>query len=122
MTDVFDTKKRSELMSKIRSKDTMPELIVRRYLHAKGYRYRLNDKRLIGKPDIKLTKYKTIILVNGCFWHGHENCKIFKMPKSRQHYWIPKIEMNIKRAEENITQLENLGWHVIVVWECELKK
>ena len=108
-------------MSSIKSKDTKPEIIVRKFLHLSGFRYRLHDKKLIGKPDIKLTKYKTVIFVNGCFWHGHKDCKIYALPKSNISFWRDKFKKNIQRDSENISALKNLGWKVIVLWECELK-
>lgn len=122
MADVFTKKKRSEVMSRIRAKNTKPELLIRQFLFSQGFRYRLHQKNLPGKPDIVLKKYSTVVLINGCFWHGHTNCKIFKMPKSRQDYWIPKIEGNISRHSKHIRELKRLGWKVIVIWECQLKK
>lgn len=115
------SKARSYNMSRIRGKDTKPEEIVRKYLFSKGFRYRKNDKRLPGHPDIVLPKYRTVIFVNGCFWYMHD-CKMFVMPKSRIEYWEPKLLRNKQRDEEVKTELETMGWRVIVVWECELKK
>lgn len=112
---------RSYNMSQIRSNNTKPEEIIRKYLFSKGLRYRKNDKRYVGKPDIVIPKYKAMVLVNGCFWHGHANCSNFVMPKSKIDYWIPKIERNRKRDKENYLKLKELGWKVIVIWECELK-
>lgn len=109
-------------MSRIGSTNTKPEETVRKFLFSNGLRYRKNDKRYVGKPDIVLPKYRTIIFVNGCFWHGHENCKYFAMPKSNTDYWENKIKRNIERDKKNISFLESQGWRVIVVWECELKK
>lgn len=108
-------------MSRIRSKDTKPELLVRRYLHARGYRYRINVKRLPGTPDIVLRKYRTVIFINGCFWHGHEECRYFIMPKSNTPFWENKIARNRQRDIEKRIQLRRLGWHTIIIWECELK-
>jgi len=108
-------------MSQIRSTNTKPEQIVRSFLFSNGFRYRKNVKTLSGKPDIVLPKYNTIIFINGCFWHMHD-CSSFSMPQSRQKYWIPKLIGNKKRDEKNISELEEFGWHVIVIWECELKK
>ena len=108
-------------MSRIRSKDTKPELIVRRYLHSHGYRYRINVKQLPGTPDIVLRKYKTVIFINGCFWHGHEGCRYFIMPKSNTVFWKKKIDRNKERDIEKRIQLRKLGWHTIIIWECELK-
>jgi len=112
---------RSINMSHIRSKDTKPEEIVRKYLFAKGFRYRKNDARYPGKPDLVLPKYHTIIFINGCFWH-HHGCSRSSLPKSNQDYWIPKIQRNVERDRQNIKALEDAGWKVIVIWECELKK
>lgn len=121
MTDIHNKAVRSFNMAQIRSKNTKPEMLVRAFLHKLGYRYRLHVKDLPGKPDIVLPKYKTIIMINGCFWHGHHGCKRFKMPKSREEYWIPKIEKNISKDIEVKIKLENLGWRVITIWECQLK-
>ena len=107
-------------MSKIRSKDTTPEEKVRKYLFSQGFRYRKNDKRYPGHPDIVLPKYKTAIFVNGCFWHMH-GCKEFVLPKSNLEYWLPKLESNKARDEANIAKLKEMGWNVIVLWECEIK-
>ncbi|MGC4130285.1 MAG: DNA mismatch endonuclease Vsr [Bergeyella sp.] len=122
MADVHSKAVRSYNMSRIRGKDTKPELLVRKFLFASGLRYRLYDKKLPGKPDIILPKYKTIIFIHGCFWHGHENCKYFVIPKTRTDFWLDKIEGNKKRDKENIEQLKSKGWNVITVYECELKK
>lgn len=108
-------------MSRIRSTNSMPEEIVRKYLFSKGFRYRKNVKKLPGCPDIVLPKYKTVIFVNGCFWHKHD-CPRFVWPSSNQDYWIPKIQRNIERDRLNATELQKKGWHIITVWECELKK
>ena len=120
--DVHDQKTRSYNMSRVKGKDTKPEEIVRKYLFSQGFRYRKNDKRLPGKPDIVLPKYKTVIFVNGCFWHKHEGCKYFVWPKSNSEFWKEKIESNIVREKKQYEELKNAGWHVIIVWECELKK
>lgn len=109
-------------MSRIKGKGTKPEEIVRKYLFSQGFRYRKNDKRLPGTPDIVLPKYKTIIFVNGCFWHGHEGCKYFVWPKNNADFWKKKIEANISRDQNSIELLEAQGWKVIVIWECQLKK
>jgi DNA mismatch endonuclease, patch repair protein len=119
MADVVDAATRSRLMSGIRGKDTKPEMIVRRALHKAGFRYRLHDKKLPGKPDIVLPKYKTVVFVHGCFWHGHM-CKEFRWPKTREEFWREKIEGNVMRDTLNEAAITNLGWKVIVVWECEL--
>ena len=121
MADRMTEKQRHTCMSRIRSKDTKPELLVRRYLHARGYRYRINVKRLPGTPDIVLRKYRTVIFINGCFWHGHEECRYFIMPKSNTPFWENKIARNRQRDIEKRIQLRRLGWHTIIIWECELK-
>jgi DNA mismatch endonuclease (patch repair protein) len=122
MADVHTKEKRSYNMSRIRSKDTKPELLVRKHLFASGFRYRLHDKKLPGKPDIILPKYNTIILIHGCFWHSHQNCRYAVMPKSNVDYWSDKISKNLNRDTQTIKQLTNLGWKLILVWECELKR
>ena len=109
-------------MSCIKGKGTKPEEIVRKYLFSQGFRYRKNDKRLPGTPDIVLPKYKTVIFVNGCFWHGHAGCKYFVWPKNNEEFWKKKIEANIFRDQKKTKELEEQGWKVIVVWECKLKK
>lgn len=119
--DNHDKDTRSYNMSQIKSKNTKPEETVRKFLFSSGLRYRKNDKRYPGKPDIVLPKYKTVIFVNGCFWHGHEGCKYYVTPKSNTDYWLPKIQRNILRDDENKRVLEQQGWKVIVVWECQLK-
>lgn len=121
MADVHDKATRSYNMSRIRNKDTKPEILVRKFLFANGFRYRLNEKKLPGKPDIVLPKYKTVIFVNGCFWHGHENCKYFKLPATRTEWWKDKIEGNIKNDIKKHNQLRETGYKVLVVWECEVK-
>ena len=108
-------------MSRIRSTNSKPEEIVRKYLFSKGFRYRKNVKKLPGCPDIVLPKYKTVIFVNGCFWHKHD-CPRFVWPSSNQDYWIPKIQRNIERDRLNAAELQNKGWHIITVGDCELKK
>lgn len=122
MSDVHDTATRSYNMSRIKGKDTKPEIVVRKFLFSKGLRYRLYDKKLPGKPDIVLPKYKTVIFVHGCFWHGHENCKYFSIPKTRTEWWTEKIMKNKANDEKNEAALVALGWKVIEVFECELKK
>ena len=109
-------------MSMIHGKDTKPEEKVRKYLFSHGFRYRKNDKRLPGKPDIVLPKYRTVIFVNGCFWHCHEGCKYYVFPKTHTEFWKQKLGGNIQRDKKNYEQLMSLGWHVHIVWECELKK
>ena len=121
MADVHDKATRSYNMIRIRNKDTKPEILVRKFLFANGFRYRLNEKKLPGKPDIVLPKYKTVIFVNGCFWHGHENCKYFKLPATRTEWWKEKIEGNIKNDRIKHELLIEAGYKVMVVWECEVK-
>jgi DNA mismatch endonuclease, patch repair protein len=121
MTDVHDKVTRSYNMSQIKGKNTKPEILVRKFLFSKGFRYRIHDKKLPGKPDIVLPKYKTVIFVNGCFWHGHENCKYFTLPKTRTEWWKEKIEQNIDNDLKKQSQLIELGYKVIIVWECEIK-
>ncbi len=108
-------------MSRIKSSNTSPELIVRKFLHKNGFRYKVNENRLPGKPDIVLVKYRTVIFVNGCFWHGHEDCRYFSMPKTRTEFWEEKIEYNRSRDARNILRLESMGWKVLIVWQCQLK-
>ena len=120
MADIFSKEKRSEIMSHISGKETKPEIIVRKYLFSKGFRYRKNDKRYSGKPDIVLPKYHTVIFVHGCFWHGH-SCKAGKLPNTRRNFWEHKIYGNLERDYKNIQTLEHQGWSVITVWQCEIK-
>ena len=122
MADVHTPEQRSYNMSRIRNKNTKPEELVRKYLFSQGFRYRKNDSRLPGKPDIVLPKYKTVIFVNGCFWHGHEGCRYFVWPKNNEEFWKNKISDNIQRDRRNRQVLTGQGWNVIVIWECELKK
>ncbi len=107
-------------MSRIKGKNTKPEMLVRRFLHAQGFRYRLHVKDLPGKPDIVLPKYKTVIFVHGCFWHGHEGCKLNRIPNKNQDYWIPKITGNKLRDDMNCNLLKKIAWNVLIVWECEI--
>ena len=120
MADTKTTEERSVNMAHIRS-SSKPEEKVRKYLFSKGFRYRKNDKRLPGKPDIVLPKYKTVIFVNGCFWHMHD-CGRFHWPATNQAYWEPKIRRNVERDNANLELLQSMGWKVLTVWECELKK
>ena len=120
--DVHDKKTRSFNMSRIKGKNTKPEELVRKYLFSQGFRYRKNVRTLPGSPDIVLPKYKTAIFVNGCFWHGHVGCKYFVWPENNAEFWREKITANIERDSRNIKLLEQAGWKVLVVWECELKK
>ena len=121
MTDSLTKEKRSWNMSRIKGKDTSPEIKVRKYLFSEGFRFRKNDKRYPGKPDIVLPKYKTVIFVNGCFWHRHEGCSRATTPKSNLDYWLPKFERNVKNDALHKAELERQGWHVVVLWECSLK-
>ena len=121
MSDHLTIEQRHKNMAAIRSKDTKPEMVVRKYLWSRGFRYRVNNPRLPGHPDIVLRKYHTCIFVNGCFWHGHEGCKYFRMPKTNTEFWERKISRNRERDREEQKQLARMGWHCITVWECELK-
>lgn len=121
MADVHDADTRSYNMSCVKSKNTKPEIWVRKYLFACGFRYRINVKKLPGTLDIVLPKYKTAIFVNGCFWHGHKNCRYFVIPKTRTEWWLDKINRNIDRDQANILALKKSGWRVITIWECQLK-
>ena len=121
MVDMVPPDRRSEIMCRITGKDTEPEMAVRRLLHALGFRFRLHRKDLPGKPDIVLPKFKTAILVHGCFWHGHGCSPKNRRPKSNTDYWNPKIDRNIRRDAENLKKLNSLGWKAVVVWACELK-
>lgn len=120
MTDIVSAEKRSEMMSGIRSKDTRPELQVRQYLHSRGFRFRLHDPKLPGKPDIVMSKRGTVIFVHGCFWHWHD-CRYFKLPMSRTPFWREKLAGNKQRDSQNRMKLEEMGWRVIVVYECALR-
>lgn len=122
MSDVLTPQQRHRCMSHIRSKATKPEKLVRKWLWAHGYRYRLNVKSVPGKPDIVMRKYRTAIFVNGCFWHGHEGCKQFVLPKTNSDFWQTKIEQNRTRDTRNYNELTHAGWQVIVIWACNLTK
>ena len=119
MTDHLSKTKRSWNMSRIRSKDTKPELEVRKYLFSKGFRYRLHCSSLPGKPDIANQRRKIAVFVNGCFWHQHKGCRRASVPKSNKDYWIPKLKNNISRFNKNCLDMQHAGWHVFTVWECE---
>lgn len=121
MADVHTPEQRSYNMSRIRNKNTKPEELVRKYLFSQGFRYRKNDSKLPGKPDVVLPKYKTVIFVNGCFWHGHDGCRYFVWPKNNAEFWRKKITGNIARDKRTYQQLNAMGWRVIVFWECQLK-
>lgn len=118
--DSLSPQQRHFCMSRIRGKNTKPEMIVRRWLWSQGFRYRINDHRFIGKPDLVLKKWKTVIFVNGCFWHGHAECGRFRLPKSNVQFWQDKISRNQQRDAANYLQYRLNGWQVIVVWECQL--
>jgi DNA mismatch endonuclease (patch repair protein) len=122
MADVHEPEVRSYNMSRIKGKNTKPELIVRKFLFSKGFRYRIHDKRLPGQPDIVLPKYKTVVFIHGCFWHGHEGCKYFVVPKTRTEWWVNKINGNILKDNKSLTHLEAGGWKVITIFECQLKR
>jgi DNA mismatch endonuclease, patch repair protein len=121
MADVHEPEVRSYNMSRIKGKNTKPEMLVRKFLFSKGFRYRLHDKKLPGRPDLVLPKYKTVIFVHGCFWHGHKNCKYYVTPKTRTQWWNKKIEENIIRDIKLERRIKIDGWKVIVIWECDLK-
>ncbi len=121
MADVMTREQRSRCMAAIKGKDTKPEMIVRKYLFSRGLRFRVQVRKMPGTPDIVLPKYKTVIFVNGCFWHGHEGCKYFRFPKSNVDFWRIKIARNIERDAEAEAELIRLGWKVIRIWECEIK-
>ena len=115
------SEQRSRNMSAIKSKNTKPEIAVRKVLHSMGYRFRLHRKNLPGSPDIVLPKYKTVIFVHGCFWHRHENCKYASTPKTREEFWQNKFKVNLKRDREIQEKIKNIGWKSVVIWECEVK-
>ncbi len=121
MADVHSKTVRSYNMSRIKGKNTKPEMLVRKFLHANGFRYKLHDKKLPGKPDIVLPKYKTVIFVHGCFWHGHEGCKYYVVPKTRTDWWLNKINSNKANDSKAYAALKKEGWKIVQVWECELK-
>lgn len=121
MSDVFSKNKRSQIMAKISGKDTKPEILVRKFLFSKGFRYRKNDRRIAGKPDIVLPKYKTIIFIHGCFWHGHKNCKAATLPTTNLDFWKSKIEGNSKRDQQTQRLLKKQGWRLSVIWQCRIK-
>ena len=122
MTDTVTKEKRSEIMSRIRAKDTKPEMIVRKLLHAAGYRYRLHRKDLPGKPDLVLPKYRTVIFVHGCFWHRHNGCSNATMPKSHAEFWAAKLSGNVRRDNMVKTELQAAGWRILIVWECACRQ
>lgn len=119
--DIYCREKRSEIMSKVRSSDTKPEVAVRRVLHSLGFRFRLHSKALPGKPDIVLPKHRSVVFVHGCFWHHHEGCGKSKLPVTNAEFWQTKIAENVSRDMKTIRALKRLGWRVLVIWECETK-
>ena len=121
MTDVLSEEQRRRCMSHIKSKNTKPEVLVRRYLFAHGFRFRLHRKDLPGNPDIVLPKYKTAIFINGCFWHGHSECKYATIPETNRDFWYNKIRGNVERDARNYESLKDSGWHVVEIWQCQLK-
>lgn len=122
MVDTLTKEKRSWNMSRITGRNTKPEILLRSLLHREGFRFRLHDKRLPGKPDIVLPGHRTVIFVNGCFWHRHNNCEYAYTPKSRQEFWLNKFQGTVQRDQEKQKMLADLGWQVLVVWECELRR
>ena len=122
MTDTFTKEKRSDVMSRIRSRDTKPEKLVRSYLYSRGVRFRLHRKDLPGKPDITLSRINSVIFVHGCFWHHHKNCKRSNWPKSNVDYWKPKINKNILRDKQHLIKLKELEWKPLVIWACQVNE
>lgn len=120
MTDSVSPEKRSDVMSRVGSKDTKPELLIRKGLHARGFRYKLHSKGLPGKPDLVFPRYRSLIFVNGCFWHGH-CCNLYRFPKSNTKYWEEKIKKNVERDSSNISYLSDAGWRILIIWECATK-
>lgn len=121
MADKFSIEKRREIMSRVKNKNTKPEVRVRSLLHRMGYRFRIGRKDLPGKPDIVLPKYKTVIFVHGCFWHGHVGCRRSSRPATNVEFWNAKLDRNLMRDRENVRKLTEQGWRVFTIWECELK-
>ncbi len=120
MTDIVDKRTRSRMMAGIKGKDTRPEMIVRRFLHSEGFRYRVHDSKLPGKPDVVLPKYKLAIFVHGCFWHRHRGCKYATNPDQNRAQWQEKFRQNIERDQKQVKQLLDQGWRVLIIWECGL--
>ena len=121
MTDKISRADRSRNMSRIKNKDTKPEMIVRQYLFAQGFRYRLHDKKLMGKPDLVLPKYRAVIFIHGCFWHRHRDCQLAYTPKSREEFWLKKFDDNVKRDNVVKEALHHAGWRILTIWECALR-
>jgi len=122
MVDVVDKETRSRMMSGIRGKDTKPELVARRYLHGRGLRFRLHVASLPGKPDMVFPKYRAVVFVHGCFWHRHRDCKFATTPATHNEFWVKKLQDNVDRDQYQVNSLQELGWRVLVVWECELRE
>lgn len=122
MADVHSKEIRSYNISRIKGKNTKPEILVRKHLYSNGFRYKLNVKKLPGTPDIVLKKYRTIIFINGCFWHGHKGCKYFVIPKTKKEWWTDKIRKTQERDLKHQSKLKMIGWNIVVIWECQLKK
>ena len=122
MSDIYSKEKRSLIMSKISGKNTKPEILIRKLLHSQGFRFQLHKKELPGKPDIVFSKYKKVIFVNGCFWHGHKNCSRSKLPTTNKEFWSAKIYGNKKKDKSNYIKLKKLGWNYLVIWQCEISK
>jgi len=122
MADIFARAKRSQIMSKIGHKDSKPELFIRKLIHSMGFRYRLHKKSLPGCPDLVFPKYRKVIFVNGCFWHGHPDCKKATLPSTNIEFWKDKIKQNVDRDSRNCQDLEKMGWNYLIIWQCEIKK
>jgi DNA mismatch endonuclease, patch repair protein len=122
MAEKIDPKVRSRMMAGIRGRDTKPELMIRRHLHAQGLRFRLDARDLPGRPDVVLPRWKAVVFAHGCFWHRHQDCSFFRLPKTRPEFWAEKIQRNVERDCAAIEQLRNAGWRVAVIWECALRK
>jgi DNA mismatch endonuclease (patch repair protein) len=121
MTDIWSKEKRSVVMSKIRSKNTKPEIMLRSFLHGRGFRFRIHRKELPGKPDIVLSKYKATVFVHGCFWHFHADCREGRVPDTNSKFWQDKLSKNVARDQSHQKKLTEMGWRVIIIWECELE-
>ena len=121
MVDIVDSETRSRMMAGIRGRNTKPEMLVRRQLHARGFRYRLHVRGLAGRPDIVLPRYRAVVFVNGCFWHAHKGCNLFKIPATRTDFWREKLDANRRRDIGNLLKLQREGWRVATVWECVLR-
>lgn len=120
MADIVNKRKRSWIMSRVKRKNTGPEIAVRKYLHGAGFRYRLHVATLPGRPDIVFPKYRTVIFVHGCFWHGHPNCKYATIPKSNREFWLQKIANNMRRDKDSVSKLKKMGWKVQIIWQCKV--